>query len=118
MRTLKNTLGTILMATLVLTSCNTIDDDQEFLDIPATPQEFQNLKEEALGKLKQEFEFNTEAKDGKTFVRAGYGVTLIGLIVTVVLIFIWFLAIIPIILWLLKWDTVKKEIKASLEQKA
>jgi hypothetical protein len=60
MRTLKNTLGTLLMTTLIVTSCNTIDDDQEFLDIPATAQEFQNLKNEALDKLTQEFQFNAE----------------------------------------------------------
>ena len=50
MRTLKNTLGTILMTALLLTSCNKNDDEQEFLDIPATAEEFQNLKIEAINK--------------------------------------------------------------------
>ena len=72
MRTLKNTLGTLLMTTLIVTSCNTIDDDQEFLDIPATAQEFQNLKNEALDKLTQEFQFNAE--DGYVTFTSAKGV--------------------------------------------
>ena len=72
MRTLKNTLGTLLMTALIVTSCNTIDDDQEFLDIPATAQEFQNLKNEALDKLTQEFQFNAE--DGYVTFTSAKGV--------------------------------------------
>ena len=72
MRTLKNTLGTLLMTALIVTSCNTIDDDQEFLDIPATAQEFQNLKNEALDKLIQEFQFNAE--DGYVTFTSAKGV--------------------------------------------
>ncbi len=72
MRTLKNTLGTLLMTTLIVTSCNTIDDAQEFLDIPATAQEFQNLKNEALDKLTQEFQFNAE--DGYVTFTSAKGV--------------------------------------------
>lgn len=72
MRTLKNTLGTILVTALIITSCNKNDDDQVFMDIPATAQEFQNLKQKALDDLTQGFEFNAE--DGYVTFTSAKGV--------------------------------------------
>lgn len=72
MKTFKNTLGTILMTALITTSCNTIDNDDVFMDVPATAQEFQNLKQEALDNLTQEFEM--EAEDGYVTFTSAKGV--------------------------------------------
>lgn len=74
MKTLKNTLGTILMTALAFTSCNTIDNDDVFIDTPPTAQEFQNIKEEALEKLTQNFQF--DAEDGPTTFTSAKGVQL------------------------------------------
>ena len=74
MKILKNTLGTILMATLILTSCNKNENDDIFIETPPTAQEFQNLKEAALENLTQEFQFNAE--DGSTTFTSVKGVQL------------------------------------------
>lgn len=72
MKTFKNTLGTILMATLIVTSCNKNDNDDIFVETPPTAQEFQNLKDAALENLTQAFQFNAE--DGSTTFTSAKGV--------------------------------------------
>ena len=61
MKTLKTIFGTLLMTTLLFTSCNTTDDsDFEFSNPVATAQEFSNIKEEALANQTQDFQFDTD----------------------------------------------------------
>ena len=58
MKNLKHILGTLLLAALVFTSCTNNNDD--FI-IPATAQEFDAIREQALEDLTQTFQFNAEA---------------------------------------------------------
>ncbi|MFD0989369.1 hypothetical protein ACFQ1R_04640 [Mariniflexile jejuense] len=70
MKNLKHILGTLLVTALVFTSCTKNDNDD--LLIPATAEEFNNLKEEALEEITQNFQFNAE--DGSTTFTSENGV--------------------------------------------
>ncbi|PKQ46830.1 hypothetical protein [Confluentibacter flavum] len=70
MKNLKHILGTLLLTALVFTSCSKNDNDE--LIIPATAQEFDALKEEALTALTQTFQFNAE--DGSVTFTSEKGV--------------------------------------------
>ena len=72
MKTLKHTLGTLLVATLLLTSCKSNNDDDVFVEVPATQQEFNALKQKAIDNLKQTFEFDTD--DGNVTFTSEKGV--------------------------------------------
>ncbi|CAH8281297.1 hypothetical protein EV196_101378 [Mariniflexile fucanivorans] len=58
MKNLKHILGTLLLAAITFTSCT--ENDNNDLIIPATAEEFNNLKEEALAAITQNFQFNAE----------------------------------------------------------
>ncbi len=60
MKNLKHILGTLLVSALVFTSCTKNDNVNDNLIIRPTEQEFKNIKAEALGKIKQTFQFNAE----------------------------------------------------------
>lgn len=70
MKNLKHILGTLLVATLVLTSCTKNDNDD--LLIPATAEEFGSIRETALDAITQNFQFNAE--DGSTTFTSENGV--------------------------------------------
>lgn len=58
MKNLKHILGTLLLAAITFTSCT--ENDNNDLIIPATAEEFNNLKQEALAAITQNFQFNAE----------------------------------------------------------
>lgn len=65
MKTLINTkqiLGSLLLTTLLFSSCKTTDDNDlpPVEHIPATEQEFKSIKDEALADLTQNFSFNSD----------------------------------------------------------
>ena len=70
MKNLKHILGTLLLTALVFTSCTKNDNDD--LVIPATAQEFDAIKEQALDALTQSFQFNAE--DGSVNFTSDKGV--------------------------------------------
>jgi hypothetical protein len=70
MKNFKNILGTFLLATLLLTSCTKNDNDD--LLIPATAEEFNTLRDQALESITQNFQFNAE--DGSTTFTSENGV--------------------------------------------
>ena len=77
MNTLLNTktfFGTLLMTTLLLSSCKTSDDNDlpPFEPTPATAQEFKNIKDQALENIKQTFSFNSD--DGYITLTSANGV--------------------------------------------
>jgi len=58
MKNLKNILGTLLLTTVLFSSCSKNDDVD--IIVRATAEDFNNLKEEALEGLTQTFQFNAE----------------------------------------------------------
>ncbi len=72
MKNLKHLLGTLLLTALVLTSCSKNDD--ETLVIRPTQEDFNAIKDNALEKLVQTFQFNTE--DGAITLTSENGVTI------------------------------------------
>ena len=72
MKNFKTVLVTLLMTTLLLTSCIDNDDDNVFVETPPTAEAFANLKEIALNNHKQEFQFNAE--DGSASFTSDKGV--------------------------------------------
>jgi hypothetical protein len=71
MKNLKHILGTFLMTTLLFTSCTKHDDDVNILIRP-TAEDFNELKDEALENLTQNFQFNAE--DGSISFTSDKGV--------------------------------------------
>lgn len=60
MKNLKNLFGTLLMAALLFTSCESNDDaDPIIIDVP-NAQDFANVKQNALDNLTQTFQFSTD----------------------------------------------------------
>ncbi|WP_308993139.1 hypothetical protein QLS71_008570 [Mariniflexile litorale] len=72
MKNLKHILGTLLLTALVFTSCTKNDNDNDSLIIPATAQEFDAIREQALEDLTQTFQFNAE--DGSINLTSEKGV--------------------------------------------
>jgi hypothetical protein len=72
MKNLKHILGTLLLTALVFTSCSKNDNEDLVILIPATAQEFDALREEALTALTQTFQFNAE--DGSVTFTSEKGV--------------------------------------------
>ncbi|WP_397363758.1 hypothetical protein [Olleya sp. R77988] len=74
MKTLKTIFGTLFMTTLLFTSCDPQDNDNDsnYQITPATAQEFKNLKENALANHTQNFNFNAE--DGNVTFNSANGV--------------------------------------------
>lgn len=70
MKNFKHILGTLLVTALVFTSCTKNDNDD--LLIPATAEEFNAIKEEALANITQNFQFN--AQDGSVTFTSDSGV--------------------------------------------
>lgn len=70
MKNLKHLLGTLLFAALAFTSCDNKDTDD--LIIPATAQEFKNIREKALDNITQNFQF--DAADGSVTLTSDKGV--------------------------------------------
>lgn len=70
MKNFKHILGTLLVTALVFTSCTKNDNDD--LLIPATAEEFNAIKEEALANITQNFQFN--AQDGSVTFTSDNGV--------------------------------------------
>lgn len=70
MKNLKHILGTLLLTALVFTSCSKNDNDD--LVIPATAQEFDAIRDQALEDLTQTFLFNAE--DGSVNFTSDKGV--------------------------------------------
>ncbi|MBP0904694.1 hypothetical protein ACFSKN_10580 [Mariniflexile gromovii] len=70
MKNLKHILGTLLVTALVFTSCTKNDNDD--LVIPATAEEFNAIKDQALENITQNFQFNAE--DGSTTFTSENGV--------------------------------------------
>ena len=58
----KHILGSLLLTTLLFSSCKTTDDNDlpPVEHIPATEQEFKSIKDEALADLTQNFSFNSD----------------------------------------------------------
>lgn len=71
MRNLKNILGTLLLATVLFSSCSEKNDGVDII-IRATAEEFSNLQEEALAEITQTFQFNAE--DGNVSFTSEKGV--------------------------------------------
>lgn len=71
MRNLKNILGTLLLATVLFSSCSKNNDDADII-IRATAEEFSNLQDDALEDLTQTFQFNAE--DGSVSFTSDKGV--------------------------------------------
>ncbi|KJD31834.1 hypothetical protein PK35_13605 [Tamlana nanhaiensis] len=59
MNSIKHILGTLVLTTLLFTSCNKNNDDADIKIYP-TAEEFANLQDEALESITQNFEFNAE----------------------------------------------------------
>lgn len=79
MKTLINTkqiLGSLLLTTLLFSSCKTTDDNDlpPFEANPATAEEFKNIKDEALADITQNFSFNSD--DGYITLTSENGVQL------------------------------------------
>ncbi len=74
MKTLKTIFGTLFMITLLFTSCDPNDDNNDFdnTNVPATAQEFKNIREAALANHTQNFDFNAE--DGNVTFTSTNGV--------------------------------------------
>ena len=72
MKNFKIVLGTLLMTTLLLTSCIDNDDDVVFEHTPPTAEEFQKLSKDALDNATQNFQFN--ADDGFVTFTSNKGV--------------------------------------------
>ncbi|WP_111659905.1 hypothetical protein [Olleya aquimaris] len=74
MKTLKTIFGTLLMTTLLFTSCDNNEDfdDNNTQFIPPTSQEFKNIREQALENNTQNFNFNAE--DGSVTFTSANGV--------------------------------------------
>ncbi|WGD33519.1 hypothetical protein [Olleya sp. YS] len=74
MKTLKTIFGTLLMTTLLFTSCDNNEDfdDNNTQFIPPTAQEFKNIREQALDNNTQNFNFNAE--DGSVTFTSDNGV--------------------------------------------
>lgn len=70
MKNFKHILGTLLVTALVFTSCTKNDNDD--LLIPATAEEFNAIKEEALANITQNFQLN--AQDGSVTFTSDSGV--------------------------------------------
>ncbi|MFG6685012.1 hypothetical protein ACGK9U_00410 [Mariniflexile sp. HNIBRBA6329] len=70
MKNLKHILGTLLVTALVFTSCTKNDNDD--LVIPATAEEFNAIKDQALESITQNFQFNAE--DGSATFTSENGV--------------------------------------------
>lgn len=72
----KQILGSLLLTTLLFSSCKTTDDNDlpMFEPTPATAQEFKNLKDEALADITQNFSFNSD--DGYITLTSENGVQL------------------------------------------
>ncbi|OEK09719.1 hypothetical protein A8C32_11040 [Flavivirga aquatica] len=70
-KNLKNTFGTLLIMTLLFTSCSKNNDDVDII-IRATAEDFSNLKQEALNNQTQNFQFNAE--DGTISLTSEKGV--------------------------------------------
>ncbi|GGG34496.1 hypothetical protein [Bizionia arctica] len=70
----KTLFGSIFMASLVLTSCTTNEDPDYFIpaETNATPQEFANIRNQALENITQQFQFN--ADDGFITLTSSNGV--------------------------------------------
>ncbi|MEP5340145.1 MAG: hypothetical protein ABJL44_11440 [Algibacter sp.] len=73
MRNLKNILGTLLLVTVLFSSCSKNNDDVDII-IRATPEDFNQLEEEALAELTQTFQFNAE--DGSISLTSEKGVSI------------------------------------------
>ncbi|MEP1487788.1 MAG: hypothetical protein ABJK28_05130 [Algibacter sp.] len=73
MRNLKNILGTLLLATVLFSSCSKNNDDVDII-IRATAEDFNQLEEEALAELTQTFQFNAE--DGSISLTSEKGVSI------------------------------------------
>lgn len=71
----KKLLGTLLMASLLFSSCDT-NDDVDYVPAPDRPsaQEFANIREQALENVTQHFQFN--ADDGLISLTSDNGVTI------------------------------------------
>jgi len=70
MKITKHILGTLLVSALVFTSCTKNDNDN--LIIPATGEEFNAIKDQALENIIQNFQFNAE--DGSATFTSENGV--------------------------------------------
>lgn len=70
MKNLKHILGTLLLTALTITSCTKNDNDD--LVIPASAEEFNAVKDQALENLTQNFQFNAE--DGSATFTSENGV--------------------------------------------
>ncbi len=60
MKTLKHTLGALLLTALTFTSCKTNDDSDIDIILRPSAEEFNQIEEEALEALTQNFQFNTD----------------------------------------------------------
>lgn len=59
MKNLKHIFGTLIVAVLLLTSCETSDDSDPIIDVPSA-EDYANLKAEALENRTQTFQFDAE----------------------------------------------------------
>ena len=73
-KNLKHILGTLLMTAILFTSCSKNDSDDLDIIVRATAEDFNNLKEEALENLTQNFEF--DAADGGITLTSDKGVNI------------------------------------------
>lgn len=71
MKITKHILGILLMTALLFSSCSKNNDDVDII-ITASPEDFNNLKENALENLTQNFQLN--ADDGSTTLTSSNGV--------------------------------------------
>ncbi|GAB1855350.1 hypothetical protein MHTCC0001_01830 [Flavobacteriaceae bacterium MHTCC 0001] len=74
MNTLKQILGTVLMATLLFTSCESNDDSDNDIVIRPNATDFNELRDDALENLTQHFTFN--ADDGSINLTSEKGVAI------------------------------------------
>lgn len=73
MKTLNHILGTLLLAAVLFTSCDDKNDDA-YIAIRATAAEYNNLQDDALESITQNFQFNAE--DGAISLTSENGVSI------------------------------------------